>query len=249
MSTAHGYAYLNPIAQNYFYYYLRLVSIGVNFVISICTIWIIRSKGRTQNTKDGSIKPSSVVERAIRTLAMRLMYYPIVQTISRAGCAWYEGQYSFNLDPTNPSTAQFIAQIAVAVLTPTASFGYLAIFLLMQPNAYECLVCTVMCREYKPKNHSAAGDIMARQSNMVHNSLHHNQDSESGGNTSYPHPSPSMDDDDRVYSRASAEFDMLRDANDEDLFMLVNASDNDYYRGSGVSAPRGSTFGGAVGTT
>jgi hypothetical protein len=147
ISYTDGYGHLREISTMYVYYYIRLASIAVNFVVSFQTAWqISKISNRTGNGQ------RTIHEKAIRTLSMRLIYYPIIQAVSRSGSAWYEMQYKFDFDPTERvSRTQFVAQCFMALLTPSASYGYLVIFLLMQPNAWECLMATLCCRVYAPK--------------------------------------------------------------------------------------------------
>jgi hypothetical protein len=133
----HDYA---DVAVLDIYYYLRLASIVFNFFCSYATAVIIHQMRSQSCSKSSS-------EAAISTLSMRLFYYPIVQAIGRSGCAWYEGSYGYNFDPDggfnfNPSgtsDTQFAAQCLMVVSTPLISVGYLAIFLIMQPNALKTL--------------------------------------------------------------------------------------------------------------
>ncbi len=86
----------------------------------------------------------------IFVLAMRLQYYCIVQTVSRIGASWYQFTYGFDYDPSTASTLQSIAFITQSALTPSAGFGYLIVFLLIQPQAWvtlkDMLPCKGCCR-------------------------------------------------------------------------------------------------------
>ena len=66
------------------------------------------------------------------------MYYPILQTISRSGYAWYESQYGFDfrVSQAEHDGERYTALMYSAIITPTVSFGYLIIFLYIEPNAY-----------------------------------------------------------------------------------------------------------------
>lgn len=119
------------------YYFIRLSSICINFIFSIGTAYLIsRMKSATGSSRTNS-------EVAIATMSRRLFYYPIVQAIGRSGCAWYEMTYGyefspdkgFNFNPDYTSNTQFAAQCMMVISTPLISVGYLAIFLVMQPDA------------------------------------------------------------------------------------------------------------------
>ncbi len=66
------------------YYYVKIASICANFVLVIMTFLSIR------RMSSGSHLSLSNSEVALNLFTVRLFYYPIVQTISRVGFAWYE---------------------------------------------------------------------------------------------------------------------------------------------------------------
>lgn len=133
-------SYLQDVALSDIYYYIRIVSIIINFVLSFGTVYLIK-----RLTKGKAVLSSA--ETALTTLAIRLMYYPILQAITRIPIAWYEAEYGFDFDPTSMSEQQFIAQCFMTVVTPLASCGYLCIFLVMQPKAYETMRAMLRCRK------------------------------------------------------------------------------------------------------
>lgn len=135
-----------------FYYYARLVSICLNFVLALLTAWQIR---RTRSGKAADLLSHS--ERTMNQLALRLFYYPLVQAVSRSGAAWYEMQYGYDFDrsrgydfsPAHTSNWAFAAQCTMALSMPAASVGYLCIFLVMQPTAYDRFRDLLRCRTTK----------------------------------------------------------------------------------------------------
>eukprot|EP01031_Cornospumella_fuschlensis_P037337 gene37337-45331_t len=80
-------------------------------------------------------KAKSEAEVAIRNVAIRMIYYPIVQAVGRSGYAWYEAQYGTSIDVTD-KPGKFACLIFLTIVTPLQSVGYLIIFLIMQPDAY-----------------------------------------------------------------------------------------------------------------
>ena len=130
------YMYLVDVGLEGIYYYTRLASIGINFVCSIGTAVTVHRMRSLINTR-------SPAELAINRLSMRMFYYPIVQAIGRSGCAWYEMEYGYNyqlnrtvnLDPPHTSNTQFAVQCWMTICIPLIAVGYLAIFLIMQPDA------------------------------------------------------------------------------------------------------------------
>jgi hypothetical protein len=122
-------AFLANISVVYVYYYIRLVSILLNFIFVLAIALRIyqRSSNMTILTDQ---------EVAIRTLCRRMVFYPVIQAIGRSGYAWYEAEYGFNLDQDDATNTQFAAMLCFTIMTPIVSVGYLIIFLIMQPNAY-----------------------------------------------------------------------------------------------------------------
>jgi hypothetical protein len=67
------------------------------------------------------------------------MYYPILQTISRSGYAWYEFQYGFDFRVTEAKhdPERYGLLIYSAIIAPTVSISYLILFLYIEPHAYK----------------------------------------------------------------------------------------------------------------
>lgn len=125
------------------YYYVRLVSIILNFIFVFIAFYKINLMSSTTLNK-------SPQEIAIRTLARRLIFYPIVQAIGRSGYAWYEFAYGYYIDMDDPNPEQYASLIFLTIVTPFVSIGYLIIFLAMQPRAYEEFWQMVYCSHYQP---------------------------------------------------------------------------------------------------
>jgi hypothetical protein len=126
----------NPHLANFanliLYYYARLISIALNFIMIGCIIYKnyrVRSKSTTKTP----------AEIAINTLCRRVMYYPILQSIGRSGYAWFEFQYGFNFSVSQAEhdPERYGLLIYSAIITPTISIGYLIIFLYIEPHAYK----------------------------------------------------------------------------------------------------------------
>lgn len=74
---------LVDISILYLYYYIRFASIIFNFVIVLIILYKIDlMSSKTMHKSDQEI--------AIRTVARRMILYPIIQAISRSGYSWYE---------------------------------------------------------------------------------------------------------------------------------------------------------------
>ncbi len=132
------YSYLAEIALSDLYYYGRLVSIFYNFVACGLAYYFVKRMTFTH-------KARTIQVEAISQLASRMQFYPLVQAVSRAGCAWYELAYGWNFDPPQVTPLQFVSQLSMAILTPAASIGYFILFLKMQPNAMNTLKNMLSC--------------------------------------------------------------------------------------------------------
>jgi hypothetical protein len=161
------YEYFADIATLEIYYYLKLFSIALNFAFVFLTSFQINriSSGKQLLSKH---------EKSLNALSMRLFYYPIIQSISRSGCAWYEFAYrydsqgggGFDLNPPHTSNTQFAAQCVMALTMPIGSVGYLIIFLMMQPKAYEELLKIFGCSP-KPKEWLQFDESRVNQSDDI----------------------------------------------------------------------------------
>lgn len=121
------------------YYCIRLASIALNFVLCGMTVYVIRRMLYNKTTRTDQ-------EQAIITLSNRMLYYPILQAISRSGNAWYELQFGVDIDQDDISTTQYACQIFLTIITPTVSVGYLIVFIIMQPLAYQHFLAMMQCR-------------------------------------------------------------------------------------------------------
>ena len=127
------------------YYWVRLGSIFLNLLFYVITqdrvnkitnSVSVRAYSTGAGGADGNRKKLSTHD-AIATLTRRSKYYWIVQAISRSGAAVYEGAYGYHGYTGFTNTNQYVGALFFAVLTPSASIGYLTIFLHMQPRAFE----------------------------------------------------------------------------------------------------------------
>ena len=133
------------------YYYARLISIALNFIMIGCILYKnykVRSKSKIKTP----------AEIAINTLCRRVMYYPILQTISRSGYAWYEFQYGFNFSASQAEhdPERYGLLMYSAIIAPTISIGYLIVFLYIEPHAYKIfkkIFCGIDTPEKKEEDH------------------------------------------------------------------------------------------------
>ena len=142
-----NYLYLLIIAHLYVYYYFRLISIGFNFLTCGLSYFYV-----LKMTTGNSI--ITIQDQAICTLVYRMLYYPIVQAASRIGISYYQSTYAVSFNPPVVTRTQFIAQLFLAIVTPSASVGYFIIFIRMQPNAYQEFIKLITCQTLFVKNKS-----------------------------------------------------------------------------------------------
>jgi len=114
------------------FYYFKLISIAVNFVLIGCIVY----KNYQTRSKSTTKTPAEI---AINTLCRRVMYYPILQTVSCSGYAWYEFQYGFdfNVSQTEHDPERYGLLMYSAIIITTVSVDYLILFLYIEPHAYK----------------------------------------------------------------------------------------------------------------
>lgn len=117
--------YDDVMALTYIYLTVRTGSIVFN-VVAYLVIYI---KIENMNFHRTSSEPALISQRtadAVNALATRLLYYSVVQTISRVGTTWYQMQYGihdWDFALTDPTTFQVGLNYVQAVLTPSAGIG------------------------------------------------------------------------------------------------------------------------------
>jgi len=92
----------------------------------------------------------TVADVAIRTLAMRMIFYPIAQAIARSGYSWYEFAYGSyrTIDDATPNDKKGCL-LYMSIVTPAAPVAYLIILCVMQPRAYLHFKSLFCCRSYE----------------------------------------------------------------------------------------------------
>jgi len=140
--------FLVYVSVIYVYYYIRIASIAINFVLcSITAYWIYKRRSTIGIATDSEI--------AIRILSRRMIYYPLIQAICRAGYSWYELEWGVDIDQVNSAgETQYASLMLLTVITPMVSIGYLVIFVLMQPDAYNHLLAMLRYRTYQKEKTS-----------------------------------------------------------------------------------------------
>ena len=162
------------------YYILRLISIAIN-IIGFYAIYY-RVEQMVTNGK-------SHIDISIIVLARRLMYYPLVQFLTRIVTAVYEAEYGFAPYSGHSSTNRFIMQCCICILQPSGGIGFLIVFLLFQPKAFEQLVlwCRA-CRSCSSSSYSNNKSTSKLNSMDLFssNNLHNNNQIDNTVSTSNP---------------------------------------------------------------
>ena len=134
--------HLYNIANLSIYYYIRLLSIFLNFFLYGLTYIAARQiLGSTNSSNE-------VVNTAILTMVSRLKYYPLIQALARSGLTVYEMQYGYDFNPDPVTPERFGLQIYSALITPSASVGYFFVFLYVQPHACNYFFSLLKCSTY-----------------------------------------------------------------------------------------------------
>jgi hypothetical protein len=139
------------------FYYVKLSSIALNFILIGCILYKnyqVRSKSTTKTP----------AEIAINTLCRRVMYYPILQTVSCSGYAWYEFQYGFDFSVSQAEhdPERYGLLIYSAIIITTISVGYLILFLYIEPHAYRIfkkIYCGIDTPEKKKEEEDDADSL------------------------------------------------------------------------------------------
>lgn len=126
------------------YTYSRTFSILINFV----AYGIIAVRARKITDLSGEVSAQQLM---INELSRRMIYYPLMQTVSRIGASIYEPMYGYGPYLGHTSNTEFGIACLYAITAPAAGIGYMVIFLLMQPYAYEQFVSILTtCRTLEP---------------------------------------------------------------------------------------------------
>jgi hypothetical protein len=121
--------YENSYALAMVYLSIRSISICINLVVYfllLLKIGNMRYSPLTSPLLSAECGENPTSYDIMSTLTKRLLYYCVVQTITRIGATWYQLQWgfgSYNYDVDSPSTWQLIAIFTEVVLSPLAGVG------------------------------------------------------------------------------------------------------------------------------
>lgn len=112
------------------YTIFRIVSILYNFIVFVLTVHMVNRivGGKPRKSRNN-------YENALSLIVDRSKYFWVVQLVCRVAPTVWELKYGYNGYNGHGSNARFASAIAFAFFTPSASLGYLLIFLLCQPSA------------------------------------------------------------------------------------------------------------------
>jgi len=130
----------------YYYAAVRVASILFNFACYVLLAVKLRRMGWTFS---GAPKPSGgLPAHPVCVLASRMIYYPVVQVLTRLPAAWLEFGYEMPEEAMDDDAAYRqqlstrayqTAMTLYSISSPCAGIGFLFIFLLMQPAAFRHL--------------------------------------------------------------------------------------------------------------
>jgi len=150
----------------YVYAVLRILSISINFGAYLVLTLRLRRMGLSLSTnKNAPLHP-------VAALSSRMIYYPIVQLLTRLAAAWMEFKYpsggaAGDDDAMTQTTDYQIANVLYSVSSPSAGIGFFLIFLFMQPAAWSHLKARICCNKIEyTTGHSLKADIL-RESHSV----------------------------------------------------------------------------------
>ena len=113
---------------NVIYYWLRVVSIVINF--AFCSMAYYAHVGRMT---DSNFR--TYTDGLLRTIIKRTLWYPIVQAITRLPACYYEFKHGWQPYSGNGSDEMYTEAILWVLFTPSAGVGYLAIYLISAPGS------------------------------------------------------------------------------------------------------------------
>jgi hypothetical protein len=127
--------YYAIIAENY--NYIRFALIGITILI---IAWLFYRMRQVTAGKDKTRSP-------LYHLTWRLIWYPVIQAVSRLGVASYDFTYKGSIDnfPESAGLTQRFNMYLVVLLTPLAGIGAFLVFLYTQRGAIKELKRLLLC--------------------------------------------------------------------------------------------------------
>jgi hypothetical protein len=140
--------HLGSVAVYTVYFVIRSVSVILNiitFAIIAFKVYVLDVPSQDPSRPESEPSPNNN-SNPVFVLSMRLIYYCIVQTVTRIGASWYQLQYGFGhtFNDENASAVKKAAYLSEYILTPSAGMGYLMVFLYLQPDAWTVFKSTAI---------------------------------------------------------------------------------------------------------
>lgn len=174
----------------YAYAAFRILSISINFGAYLVLTIRLRRMGLSLSTNQNApLHP-------VAALSSRMIYYPIVQLVTRLAAAWMEFRYTggggtgADDDVTlMESTDWKVANVLYSISSPSAGLGFFFIFLYMQPAAWSHLKARLCCRaiDYTSPGHSLKADILRESHSVCINEIDGSSDDNSIASSDMEH--------------------------------------------------------------
>ena len=158
-----------------FYYYAiaRVLSILFNFACYIVLAVKLRRMGWSFNLQDAA--KNGVAVHPVCALSSRMIYYPVVQVLTRLPAAWLEFAYDMQMGDDDAAWVQItntpgykVANGLYSVTGPSAGIGFLIIFLIMQPTAFRFFVARLLCQDpHQGKCEGLGGNAVVSEGGTV----------------------------------------------------------------------------------
>lgn len=128
-----------PLVTNslLFYYIVRVASIAAN-IIALVFLWLQLSRLGFVHRK----------QHPVSVLCRRIVWYPVVQTITRSGAVWFDFLYftAHHPDQYVHHTDYVVWSFLYSILNPLAGVLFFLVFLSLQPFAYEAFLRRLRCQ-------------------------------------------------------------------------------------------------------
>jgi len=137
------------------YYIVRVASIAAN-ILALVFLWLQLSRLGFVHRK----------QHPVSVLCRRIVWYPVVQTITRSGAVWFDFLYFTARHPDQyVHHGDYVAWTFVyPILNPLAGVFFFLVFLALQPFAYEAFMRRLRCQPADASAYSFAFKLDGRAS-------------------------------------------------------------------------------------
>lgn len=139
--------------MNYLYFYFRVVSTLFNIVM-FCVLYFIFNRPGCASCIDRwfsqyDFTMRDMTQDLLAVLSSKLMFYPIVQIVSRVVSLWWEYKYGFTVsafDEGDYTIRKAGAMFLYALFSPSAGLGYIGVMLYVHPGARQEVFQMLRCQ-------------------------------------------------------------------------------------------------------